>query len=262
MIETIETKNLSAAYGTNQILKDVSIIIPKGKITCLCGPNGCGKSTLLSLMSSVYENNLKITNADINPSIKNDSDRYTEISSLKRKECARTIAYLQQSEYSMWNFTVKDIVLSGRFAYTNNGFYSKEDYDIVNNILAKTGLSDFSERFVHQLSGGEYQKVRIARSLAQQPDFLILDEPNSSLDYVFEKELFEILRKEIEQNNTGIILSIHDINTASVLADQIILLPFLEKPICGSPKDVLTEENLRKTYKSDFSRVTKDVWTV
>lgn len=248
-MSVLSVKNLNASYGAKNILAGVSFDLQQGEFVCLCGPNGSGKSTLLSIMAGV-NSAAKVDFAGVN--YITDSGECVVASNLPRKECAKIISYMQQNEYSVWNFSVFDFVLQGRFAYSKNAHYFKQDYQIVENVLLELGLSSFKEREVHSLSGGEFQKVRIARSLAQTPQFMLLDEPAANLDYVFEPQLLSLLSKISHEKNIGILITIHDINLANKYADKIILLPPQKNVILGKPADIINTENLKTTFGVDF----------
>ena len=158
---------------------------------------------------------------------------------------------MQQNEYSIWDFSVSDFILQGRFPYSKNGIYSKNDYSIVNSVINELCLNKLKDRNVHSLSGGEMQKVKIARALAQEPLFLILDEPSSSLDIVFEPKLLKLLKDLTKTKNIGVLISIHDINITSDVADKICLLS-KDGMISGSYNEVINTENLKKTFGEEF----------
>lgn len=247
MSENFEIKNLSASYGDKAVLRDINFSLQQGEFVCLCGPNGAGKSTLLSVMAGVADARLKV-NGDIRWS-QYDSSHHSTIS---RRECARTIAYMQQNEYSEWDFTVRDYVLQGRYSYTRYGNYAAADYEVVDGVLSELRLSDFSQRHIHSLSGGEFQKVRLARALAQTPKFLLLDEPAANLDYVYEPHLMQLLRDTAHSKNLGVLAAVHDINLAARFADRIILLPPKKSVLFGAPSDIMNTENLKYTFGVDF----------
>ena len=243
----LTVEKLNASYGDKPILCDVSFSLTQGEFVCLCGPNGAGKSTLLSVMAGVADNHLKIT-GDVG------WFRYTASrhSTTGRRELARTLAYLQQNEYSEWDFTVHDYVLQGRYAYTKFGHYTSDDNAVVDNVLADLNLTQFASRTIHTLSGGEFQKVRLARALAQTPRFLLLDEPASNLDYVYEPHLMALLRDTAHNKNLGVLAAVHDINLAARFADRIILLPPKKSVLSGAPSDIMNTDNLKYTFGVDF----------
>ena len=202
-----------------------------------------------------------------------ECDAKRRVSKPPRHELARLIAYMQQNEYSEWDFTVRDYVLQGRYAYTKYGNYAAADYEMVDGILGELGLSDFSQRHIHSLSGGEFQKIRLARALAQTPRFLLLDEPAANLDYVYEPHLMQLLRDTAHNKNLGVLAAVHDINLAARFADKIILLPpatayqqntasqtstsdspgtSKKSVLSGAPSVIINTDNLKYTFGVDF----------
>ena len=262
-MKSLIVKNLSASYTKKEVLCDISFSLQQGDFVCLCGPNGAGKSTLLSLLAGVGDSGLK-AGGDI--FISDDDGQSKNIIQFSRHELARTIAYLQQNEYSEWNFLVRDYVLQGRYAWTKPSLfgagpanYAAADYEVVDGVLGELGLSDFSDRHIHELSGGEFQKIRLARALAQTPRFLLLDEPAANLDYVFEPHLMQLLANTAHKKNLGILAAVHDINLAARFADKILLLPpaavtanSKKSVLFGSPSDIMNTDNLKYTFGVDF----------
>ena len=261
----LKIQNLSASYGDKIVLSDVSFSLQQGDFVCLCGPNGAGKSTLLSVMAGVADAGLKVSGG---------GQQLSDFFRLPRREAARLVAYLQQNEYSEWNFLVHDYVLQGRYAYTKRSLfgagpanYAAADYEVVDGVLGELGLSDFSGRHIHELSGGEFQKIRLARALAQTPVFLLLDEPAANLDYVYEPHLLQLLRDTAHKKNLGILAAVHDINLAARFADKILLLPPASSTadeasensgtrkksvLFGTPSDIMNADNLKYTFGVDF----------
>ncbi len=224
-------KNFSFEYSKNKkVLSDISFSLEPGDFVCLCGPNGAGKSTLLHALADSAE-------------IKNVKER------------AKKISFLTQNENALWDYTVFDTVLSGRFCYTGKlGNYTREDFKIAEEVIKNFGLEALSEKSVHQISGGEFQKVRLARSFAQGSGFLLLDEPLSSLDFVSSESLMNLLKEKCFEQNKAVLVSIHDINMAARFADKVLLLGKCqnEKQLFfqGSVQDVLTSENLSAVYNT------------
>ena len=252
---------VSAYYGKKIILKNISVCIKQGELTCLCGPNGCGKSTLLSILAGVPDQSLHVLQGTGSASgLNKGSSIHTlphivdalTLSKLPRKTAAKTVAFMQQNEYSTWDFTVRDLVLQGRFCHTKNGFYTKQDEEIAEQALKELQIDSLADRPVHSLSGGEFQKARIARAICQQADFILLDEPAANLDFVYEPWLLKKLQTLAHQNNIGILLSVHDVNLAASYTDTLILLPLLAAPVCGKINEVLNKENLKLTYGMEF----------
>ena len=252
MSEQYEIKNLSAAYGEKEVLHEVSFALQQGEFVCLCGPNGAGKSTLLSVMAGVQDAGLKVSGEVLWLSLSKLPQTSVDVSKLPRREAAKVIAYMQQNEYSEWDFIVRDYVLQGRYAYTKYGNYAAADYEVVDGVLGELGLSDFSARHIHSLSGGEFQKIRLARALAQSPRFLLLDEPAANLDYVYEPHLMQLLRDTAHNKNLGVLAAVHDINLATRFADKVILLPPKKSVLSGKPSDIMNTDNLKYTFGVDF----------
>ena len=252
---------VSAYYGKKIVLKNISLNIKQGELTCLCGPNGCGKSTLLSILAGVPDQGLHVLQGTGSAaSLNREAGLHTlphivdelTLSKLPRKTAAKTVAFMQQNEYSTWDFTVRELVLQGRFCHTKNGFYTQEDEELADDALRELQIDSLAQRPVHSLSGGEFQKARIARAICQEADFILLDEPAANLDFVYEPWLLKKLHTLTHEKGIGILLSVHDINLAASYADTLILLPLLATPICGKISDILNKENLKLTYGMEF----------
>lgn len=238
-LSKLELLDFSFSYGEEEpVISGVSVSLEVGDFVCLCGPNGAGKSTLLKALAGASG----IRNAKVR---------------------AQNISVLFQNETPLWDYTVFDTVLSGRFCHTGPlGNYSRKDYEAAREAIKEFGLEPLSEKSVQEISGGEFQKVRLARSFAQGSRFLILDEPLSSLDFVASEKLMGLLKEKCREHNKAVIVSIHDINTAARFADRMILLGKAVKvsgetgnkteQLCytGTVQEVLTSENLSKVYGS------------
>lgn len=212
------------------VLSDISLKVVPGDFICLCGPNGAGKSTLLKALFN--------------------SCKYKD-----EKEKARSVSFLMQNENALWDYSVFDTVLSGRFCHTGSmNNYKKDDYRIAGEVLKEFGLESLAEKSVLQISGGEFQKVRLARSFAQGSDFLLLDEPLASLDFVAAENLLKVLKEKCKEQNKAVVISIHDINTAARFADKVMLLGKAsgknQKCFQGSVEQVFTSENLSSVYNT------------
>lgn len=169
------------------------------------------------------------------------------------KALAKIRAYLTQTETSAWNYTVRDVVLTGRFAHTSpSGIYTHRDYMVTDEALKQVQISHLANRSVFGLSGGEFQKVRIARCLAQEPHALILDEPVANLDFSYQTELLELLQHLAHKNHLAVLVSIHDLNTAARFADRLAVLPKCRPLITGTPKTVLQPSTLQSVYGHKF----------
>ena len=256
MYKSLFVSGISACYAKKMVLKNVSVGVQAGELTCLCGPNGCGKSTLLSVLAGVQDENLSVLSGTGGPGVQEavnpNKINALGLKKLPRKKAAQLVSFMQQNEYSTWDFTVRELVLQGRFCHTKNGFYTAADEQLADQALAELQISQLALRPVHSLSGGEFQKARIARAICQGADFILLDEPAANLDFVYEPWLMKKLANLAHEKGFGILVSIHDVNLAASYADNLILLPLLQQPICGKIKDILTKENLKLTYGMEF----------
>jgi len=245
--------NTFAYYGNKPVLKNLSVEIKAGQLTCLCGPNGSGKSTLLSVLAGAREPQLKVVGGVNNKGLREEKAlNALELKKLSRKKASRLVSFMQQGETSTWDFSVKELVLQGRFCHTKSGSYTKADEELALRALQELNIEELAERKVHSLSGGEFQKVRIARALCQGARFILLDEPAANLDFVYEPWLLRKLKELAQAQEIGILVSIHDVNQAAAYADRLILLPLLQQVICGTIQEVLTLDNLKKTYGMEF----------
>ncbi len=240
MSQQLFVSGISAYYGKKMVLKNVSVKLAARELTCLCGPNGCGKSTLLNILAGVPDEALQVFGGPL------------PLKKLPRKKAAKIVAFMQQNEFSTWDFTVRELVLQGRYCHSKNGFYTDKDEQLADEALKELQILNLADRPVHSLSGGEFQKARIARAICQEADFILLDEPAANLDFVYEPWLMKKLADLAHQKGTGILVSIHNVNLAAAFADNLILLPLLAPPFCGKIKDVLNTENLKLTYGLEF----------
>ncbi|MBQ5470967.1 MAG: ABC transporter ATP-binding protein [Treponema sp.] len=243
----LECQNLSASYGSKQILKDINLSINQGDFICLCGKNGSGKSTLLKLLSGTYSSDLSITQGTVSPQFK------------KPALNAQNIAYMPQSEHPAWACTVMDSILQGRYCWSK-GLYSAQDKAIAQEAADTLHITPLLNRNIFSLSGGEFQKVRIARALCQTPKFLLLDEPCANLDFTAEEELLKLL-KDLS-SKMGILISIHNVNTAAIFAQTLCLLPQEQSLIFGLASQVLTLQNLSKTFDTPLELYEHPVYKV
>lgn len=235
----LQVENLQFGYRKDLVLKEISFNIEKGKFVSIIGPNGSGKSTLLKTINQLYS-----------PSQGNILIDGNNINRLKKKELARKIALVPQDTLIDYEFTVEDIVLMGRHPY--KGRFQKEnenDYKIVNEALKMTNTLHLKDRVITEISGGERQRVIIAKALAQKPSIILLDEPTSHLDINHQIEILNLLKRLNKETGTTIVIVIHDINLASRYSDEIIMLNEGEILGMGSPEKVITKNNIEFAYE-------------
>lgn len=231
----IETQNLRLSYGAKEILKGISIESGHGEFVGIIGPNGSGKSTLLKCIYRV----LKPQYGDIFL----DGQ---ELGELKTKESARKMAVVAQHNAYNFEFSVRDVVLMGRAPHKKTlERENAEDYEIMENALREVGMLDFADRSFSTLSGGEQQRVILARALAQQTPCLILDEPTNHLDITHQLQLMKI----VKGLNITVLSAIHDLNIAAMFCQRLYVLKDGEIVGGGTPKEVLTPEFIWKIYQ-------------
>lgn len=235
---TLEVQNLYAGYDDSNVLQDVSLQIPERKITMMIGPNGCGKSTLLKTMAGI-----------ITPQKGEVLLDGVALKGMKRKQIARRLALLPQSPLVPEGLRVRELVQYGRFPYQKAmRSLTRQDHDIVTWAMEKTGVYAHADTYVNELSGGQRQRVWIAMALAQKTGILLLDEPTTYLDIAHQLEILELLRALNEQEQTTIILVIHDLNQAAKFADHVIGMKAGRALYSGEAKDVISEQQLLQLY--------------
>ena len=233
----IKTENINVVIDNNNILKDINIEVDNKEVIGIIGPNGSGKSTLLKCIYRLLKPNAGLVKFD-------DVD----IRNISIKESSKKVAVLSQHNNYDFDFTVKDIVLMGRsphkkFMERDN----KNDYDLVNDALRKVDMINFKDRSFQSLSGGEQQRVILARALAQQPKCLILDEPTNHLDIKYQLQLMRI----VKSLNIEVIAAIHDLNIAAMYCDKIYVLKDGKIVQYGTPKEILTPQLIKNVYEVD-----------
>lgn len=232
----LSINKLSFNYAATQILNEVDFDVELGEVLSIVGPNGSGKSTLLKCINRILKtkrNTILIDGQDT--------------SKLNLKQLSMLMGYVPQTSTSSFPFTVFDIVLMGRKPYIHWNI-SDRDNEIVAEMLDFLDISHLAMRHFNELSGGEQQKVIIARALAQQPQLLLLDEPTSSLDIKHQLEILCMLKSLTQNKERSVIVSMHDLNLASRFSDRMLMLKKGSVYAVGTPEEVLTEENLKVVY--------------
>lgn len=230
----IQADNIQVSFGQKTILHDIALAIGDKEFVGIIGPNGSGKSTFLKCLYRVLQPN--------HGKIFFDG---TEMSSLSHRDTALKMAVVAQHSTVNFDFSVLEMVLMGRSPY--KGLLDRDqldDYEIARHALAQVGLSDFESRNFNTLSGGEQQRVILARALAQRTECLVLDEPTNHLDIKYQLELMTIV-KRLEAT---VVSAIHDLNLAAIYCDRLIALKDGSVVCTGTPHEVLTEDTIRHIY--------------
>ena len=237
----LTVKNLNWSYNGRNILKEISFSLKKGTFVSILGPNGSGKTTLL-------KNIIAYLTPRKNTVIVGDSD----IVDLKAKERAKKLAYLPQGFHTDMEFTVHDVVLMGRNPYIGRfASETSKDLKIAEDCMRLTKVYELMDRKITELSGGELQRVLIARALAQEPEILLMYEPVSHLDLHHQIFLLDLFGYLVKERGLTILCVLHDINLAASYSDYIILIKDGEIKKYGEPLEVLTKENIEEVYGTE-----------
>lgn len=235
----IDVNDIDVGYTNDLIIKDLSVSIPKNKITTIIGPNGCGKSTLIKTIGRV----LKAKHGAVFLEGKS-------IHSLDTKNVAKRMAILPQTAEAPGGLSVFELVSYGQFPYRKGmGSLTEEDYAYIHWAIDVTGLSDLKDRPTDALSGGQRQRVWIAMALAQGTDILVLDEPTTYLDLAHQLDILLLLQRLNKEEGRTIIMVLHDLNHASRFSDYMIAMRDGAVVTKGSPTTVMTHENLNKVFQ-------------
>lgn len=237
----VEVKNVSKQYGNKFVVKGVSLKIPKQKITAFIGPNGAGKSTLLSMISRLIK--------------KDDGEILIdgkELGACKSNDLAKKISILKQSNHINLRLTVRELVSFGRFPYSS-GRLTKEDQRHVDEAIRYMGLEEIEHKFLDQLSGGQKQRAFIAMVIAQDTEYILLDEPLNNLDMKHSVQIMKMLRKLVDELGKTIVIVLHDINFASVYADYVVAMKDGELVHVGPTDQVIDHSVLKDVYDMDIN---------
>ncbi|MEG1641840.1 MAG: ABC transporter ATP-binding protein [Synergistaceae bacterium] len=235
----ISVNNLSVKFGSKQILDSLFLDIEDKKITGIIGPNGSGKSTLLKCLYQTLKTEKETIYFD-----------GQDIKSISLKQAALKLAVVAQHNHYNFDFSVIDVVLLGRTPHKTLMESDNElDYKIAMNSLDKVGIKEFASRSFSTLSGGEQQRVILARALAQQTECLILDEPTNHLDIKYQLKIMDLVKKE----NLSVVAAIHDLNIASTYCNNIIAMKDGKIFASGTPEKIITQTLMSDLYEVDTS---------
>ena len=241
----LSVKNLTAKYN-ELILNNISFDVNSGEVVCLIGANGSGKSSLLYSLA-----NIEIPKFSFSKNSICVCDKF--IDKMSRQEISKYISLMTQNENCVWNFSVYDFISLGNY------FSKKKDENKIFEIIKLLDIENLLDKNINCISGGEFQKIRIARSLVQDCSVMLLDEPTSALDINYQFNLLEKIRNIVKEKNICAIISIHDINLASIFADRIFLLKkynsLLENEnqlLIGTSEEILNSKDLSKAFNTNF----------
>ncbi|MFW5499010.1 MULTISPECIES: ABC transporter ATP-binding protein [unclassified Maridesulfovibrio] len=240
----IRITDLKAGYAGREVLHGINLDLPTGSMTAILGPNGSGKTTLVSSISGVLsplEGRIEIERREVNE--------------YRPRELAGIMAVLPQRVDPAFGLTVKSMVMMGRYAHGSGFFgYDAEDESICVEAIKRVGISHLVERSVAELSGGEFQRVLMARTVAQQARIMVLDEASSGVDVAGKIELFDLL-KSMNRDGATIACVIHDLNLAALYFDRLVFLRKGNLVLDGSPAEVMTEDNISNVYETSVAVV-------
>ena len=233
---TLVADSIRQGYGDNVVIDGISFELEKGSLISVLGPNGSGKSTLIRTvcgMMKPWSGSLSVDGKDI--------------SDMEPKELSRNLGYVPQRYMQTDYLKVFDAVLIGRAPYMSWS-YSKDDFEHAENAMVRMDVMDLADRYVNDLSGGQLQKIIIARALAQDPNYFILDEPTSALDLKNQMVALRTVKDIVSEGRSGALVALHDLNLAMRFSDETIMLKDGRVYAMGRPEDVITEESIRDVY--------------
>ena len=236
----MQISELTKTYDGKTVVDSVSFEIPKGKVLSLIGPNGAGKSTVMGMISRLIARDEGLVDF-----------HGKDIGKWKSRELSKKLAILTQSNQIQMKLTVQELVAFGRFPYSGNRI-TKEDQDIIDQAIAYMELEDMKDQFIDELSGGQRQRAMIAMVIAQDTEYVLLDEPTNNLDIYHAANMMKIVRRLCDELGKTVVLVLHEINYAAFYSDYI--CAFVDGRIAkfGTVEEVMTKENLSEIYQVDF----------
>ena len=236
----MQVKELTKQYDGKTVVDSVTFEIPKGKVLSLIGPNGAGKSTVMGILSRLIARDAGLVDFE-----------GRDIAKWRSKELSKRLAILTQSNNIQMKLTVRELVTFGRFPYSG-GRTTPEDQRIIDQAISYMELEEFQDRFIDELSGGQRQRALIAMVIAQDTEYVLLDEPTNNLDIYHATNMMRTVRKLCDDLGKTVILVLHEINYAAFYSDYI--CAFVDGKIAkfGTVEEVMTKENLSTIYQVDF----------
>ncbi len=237
----LEVQNLDLAYGRNTVVSGLTFRVMPGEMVGLIGPNGCGKSTIIKALSRV-----------ISPASGKIFLDGKDIAQISRGDLARLLGVVPQMPLLPNAFTAFEIVLMGRNPHLGLLQYEGErDMAITWRAMEKTATHSLAERRIDELSGGEIQRLVIARVLAQEPKSILLDEPTSNLDISYQVEILDLIKNLCRENSLAVVIALHDLNLAAQYCDRLILINKGRVHAQGTPGEVITARNIEEVYGAE-----------
>ena len=233
-------EKLTKKYDGKAVVDSVSFEIPKGKVISLIGPNGAGKSTVMGMISRLIAQDTGLVRFD-----------GKDISKWKSKELAKRLAILTQTNNIQMKLTVRELVAFGRFPYSG-GRLTEEDEVLIDKAIRYMELEEFEDRFIDELSGGQTQRAYIAMVIAQDTEYVLLDEPTNNLDIYHATNMMKIVRRLCDELGKTVVLVLHEINYAAFYSDYICAFVGGKIAKFGTVNEVMTKENLSEIYRVDF----------
>jgi len=234
----LTVEDICFSYREKPVLENVDIEVQKGEIIGILGPNGCGKTTLLKLL-----------NRNLHPRSGRVLMEGKDLEDLSKRRIARHIAVVPQSNEIRFAFSVRDIVSMGRMPFLDRfQGESSDDARIVDEAMEKTNIKEFADRLINTMSGGERQRVIIARALAQRPEIILLDEPTLHLDINHQFEVLDLVRRLSKEEGLTVVIVSHDLPMVVKYCDRMVLIHDHKVHAVGTPEDVLTKENMRAVF--------------
>ena len=236
----MRVQELTKRYDGKTVVDSVSFTIPKGKVLSLIGPNGAGKSTVMGILSRLIARDAGLVDFD-----------GRDIARWKSRELSKRLAILTQTNNIQMKLTVRELVTFGRFPYSG-GRTTPEDERIIDQAIAYMELQGFEERFIDELSGGQRQRAMIAMVIAQDTEYVLLDEPTNNLDIYHATNMMRTVRKLCDELGKTVILVLHEINYAAFYSDYVCAFADGRVVKFGTVDEVMTKENLSAIYRVDF----------
>ncbi|MCS7266016.1 MAG: ABC transporter ATP-binding protein [Armatimonadetes bacterium] len=230
--------NITVAYASQIVLKDVSFEIRQGDLVVVLGPNGAGKTTLLRTIAKV-----------VSPKVGTVLLDGQDVFSMKTKQLMKMISVVPQAGSSVFSFTVQDIVAMGRTPHIPPlAPLSQRDWQVIREAMEATDVWDLRDRLFTEISGGEQRRVLIAKALAQEPKILLLDEPTANLDLHYQLEVVELVQRLNREQGITVIAVLHDLNIAAMLGQKFVLMHKGQIYAMGEADEVLTPQNIQQVY--------------